>query len=725
MSTDSTRIDPVRIDSAAIDPALRARLAAWLRQLDDDMLAGWANRGLLRRARGVLAAAGDVDAAWTADGLRCAIDGQTQTLDGPGFQHLRCGCPAAGACHHALAALLHWAAQSAAAPEAAADTGSDDAAPPFWSQPDWVPLARALGAAALRRAAAWLEDDVTVLFAAAGTRLDAQVQSAVEARLRFDAALGPDAAACTCAQTRCAHRALALLVWRRQQGLDTGTPLASPRPRSERVVLDAVREALLALAAEGQAQLSTTRIDDLTALAQRCRQAELPLLSHALRTLQQALAEEFARRGRARPETAARLLAHAWARLRALEANPAPQPRAQLTGRHRRDYRPAPPLDLQIVALERWDLGRGEADRAGFSLHAWCLDTGRWWRLPVADYAGLDGDRPDWRSHTWAGRALPALLGRRRRLIGAWASADGSLTARTDTRWDDDPTPDPTPDDASPTGTIDTIAADTTVAVTDIRTPPDPAVAQDIVAAAQRWRAARPGNVLDARPQIVLLGPLRLQPPVAAAGLDWSQTGHDAHGDGRSVELRLNGDSDSRQRAIARLQAAQTRQPQISHALGWLQCIDGRVLLEPLSLWDARAQAWLHLHAPDLALPAPEPQEPGPAEFTSESLSESPPEPPPRAPDRDDAPPRALLHNLLRTRDLLCRRLASGGLQEDPGFTLAARAWREHAIGRHWPALLHGLDDPDTTPARRSEALLDALLRVELAIQSHGADLAT
>ncbi len=699
--------DPSMIDAAPIDPALRTRLTAWLRQLDDDMLAGWANRGLLRRARGVLAAVGDVDAAWTAEGLRSAIEGQTQTLDGPGFQHLRCGCPANGACHHALAALLHWAAQFAV--EAEQETATADDAPPFWNRPDWAPLERALGAAALRRAAAWLEGDATVQFTATGTQLDALLQGDVDARLRFDAALGPDAAVCTCAQPRCAHRALALLVWRRQQGLDTGAPLSSPRPRSERVVHVAVRSARLALAGEGQAQLSTTRIDDLTALAQRCRQAELPLLSYALRALQHALAEEFARRGRGRPETVARLLAHAWARLRALEANPAPQPRTQLTGRHRRDYRPAAPLDLQLLALERWDL---DADRAGFSLHAWCLNTRRWWRLPVADYAGFDGDRPDWRSHAWAGRTLPTLLGHRLRLIGAWASADGSLTARADTRWDEDPAPAPAPADG-PADAVAGNAVAANTALTDIRTPPDPALALDIDAAARAWRAARPDNILDARPQLVLLGPLRLRPPAAAAGLDWSQTGFDAQN--RCVELRLEGDSDSRQRAIARLQAAQTRGLRISHALGWLQCVDGRVLLEPLSLWDVRSQAWLHLHAPDLALPAAESHDADPSGCRLDAQDDD---------DAHPSPPQILLRVLLQTRDLLCLRLASGGLQEDPGFALAAREWRAHDIGRHWPALLHGLDDPDVEPAQRSAALLDALLRLELAIQSHGADVA-
>ena len=687
------------------DSAHRIDILAWLRQLDDDVLIGWANRGLLRRARGVLATAGTVPATSTMHGLRCEIESHTQTLEGPGFQHLRCTCPASGPCHHALAALLHWAERFCADVEA--DTPGEHAIA-FWNQPDWAPLQRALGAAALRRAAAWLEQGLTLHFDVAPMQFEASLQGVEDARLRFDATLGPDASVCTCAQPRCAHRAAALLVWRRQQHLDTGIPIEPPRRRSERVVLDAVRNTLLALSGEGLAQLSATRIDDMTALAQRCRQAELPSLSHALRALQRALAEEFTRRSRARPETVARLLAHAWARLRALEASPAPQPRTQLTGRHRRDYRPAPALDLRILALERWDLERGDPDayRAGFSLHAWCTGTRRWWRLPVADYAGFEGGRPDWRSHVWAGRALPSLLGRSLRLLGAWTSADGSLTARADTRWDEGPAPvlDRGPDSTS-TNPVESVAANTPL--TDLCTPPDPALALDIDAAVRVWRAARPDNILDARPQIVLLGPLRLQPPSAAVGLDWSQTGFDTRN--RCVELRVDGDSQSRQRAIARLQAAQTPGLRISHALGWLQCVDGRVLLEPLSLWDDRAQAWLHLHASDLALPAAESHDSNASEFPLD------------LPDRDDtrpSPPHTLLRILLQTRDLLCRRLASGALQEDPGFALAARAWRDHDIGRHWPTLLHGLNDPDVMPAQRSEALLDALLRLELAIQS-------
>ena len=273
----------------SLDAARMAELQAWLRRLDDALLVGWANRGLLRRARGVLDA---VDAAGDdAPGLRCSIESQTVVLAGPGFQHLRCSCPASGPCHHALAALLHWSAQAQGTPddEPAADAPTPDEAvagapvsnEAFWNREDWAPLARAWRTATLRRARGWLEDGLQVRFDAGAHRLDAYLRDGDDIRVRFDAALGPTDALCTCAQAACAHAAAALCAWRRQHGLAIGDD-APPRSRRESAVLDAVASALCAIAGEGVAQLSATRLDALDALAQRCRLADLPALADAI-----------------------------------------------------------------------------------------------------------------------------------------------------------------------------------------------------------------------------------------------------------------------------------------------------------------------------------------------------------------------------------------------------------------------------------------------------------
>lgn len=671
----------------SLDPARMAELQAWLRRLDDALLVGWANRGLLRRARGVLDtidAAGDDDA-----GLRCSIESQTVVLAGPGFQHLRCSCPASGPCHHALAALLHWSGQARDAPAATtADPATGHADTPFWNQLDWAPLARAWRTPTLRRARGWLEDGLQVRFDASAHQLDAYLRDGDDIRVRFDAAQGPADALCTCTQPACAHAAAAVCAWRQQHGLEIVGD-APPRSRRESAVLDAVASTLCAIADEGIAQLSATRLDALDALAQRCRQADLPALARDLADLRRAAAAELARRRHADVAAVARTLARAWARLRALQAPVAPQPRSRLKGRHRREYHPAPSLDLDICAIERWDANGVNGTAIGHSLHAWCHAGRRWWRLPVADVTGAGGAMQDWRQQRWGGRSLGDLLGQRLRLDGAWASDDGSLGARDGTRW----------------SSFDLDAA------ADGAHPERPAPADallEIAAAIDAWRSERPAGLLDARPRIALLSGLHLLPGTDANTL----RARDASG--RTLTLHWPGDGDSRLRARHRFDVLRACVTGPHHVLGWLQCIDGDARLEPISLWCATTQQWWHLHAAD----QPDPQPPAGSRAIAVDRA-------PATQVARDAAPRAdtLLQALLRTRALACRQLAHGCAQAaDPGITLALARWRMQGFGRDWPALLQGVgtrDIDEPGDARCARALLDALARIELALQVH------
>lgn len=687
------------------DPARMAELQAWLRRLDDAMLIGWANRGLLRRARGVL---DTIDAVGDdASGLICLIDAQTVALAGPGFQHLRCSCPASGPCHHALAALLHW---SEHARETPVPTTADPPAPqvhapfrgvPFWNQPDWAPLARAWRTPTLRRARGWLEDGLQPRFVASAGQLDAHLHDHDDTRVRFDAALGPADALCTCAQPACAHAAAALCAWRQQHGLDSGDAIPL-RSRREASVLDAIETALRTIADEGIAQLSATRLDALDALAQRCRQADLPALARDLVDLQRAAAAELARRRHADVAAVARTLARAWARLHALQATVAPQPRSLLKGRHRRDYRPAPSLDLDICAIERWDADGVNGTAIGHSLHAWCHAGRRWWRLPVSEVIGtavLGVSPQDWRQQRWGGRSLGQLLGQRLRLDGAWASDDGSLSARADTRWSS-PDADTAADGAPPE-----------------RPAPADAVL-DLAVAIDAWRSERPAGLLDARPRIALVRGLQLLPRTGAKDAHTLRARDDS---GRTLTLHWPGDGDSRLRARHRLDALHAHAlracvPGPHHILGWLQCIDGEARLEPISLWCTATQQWRHLHAPERD--AHDRHAPGHADAPPRTLD-------PRIADvpRDVAPRTdPLLHALLRTRALACRQLAQGCAQADPGITLALARWRTQGFGRDWPGLLQGVGEQgidESGDDRSARALLDALVRIELALQAH------
>ena len=84
--------------------------------LDDDALSTWANPGLLRRAKKALEA-GEVSLVELRDdGGTWHNDDATVTLTGQGLNKAACNCPAAGACKHILAAVLHLQQQANAAP---------------------------------------------------------------------------------------------------------------------------------------------------------------------------------------------------------------------------------------------------------------------------------------------------------------------------------------------------------------------------------------------------------------------------------------------------------------------------------------------------------------------------------------------------------------------------------------------------------------------------------
>ena len=65
-------------------------LIAWIKDLNEDYLADWANRGLLRRGR-KLAESQDASICVVAEtGYQAEIEGQQQTLEAPSFEHLNC-----------------------------------------------------------------------------------------------------------------------------------------------------------------------------------------------------------------------------------------------------------------------------------------------------------------------------------------------------------------------------------------------------------------------------------------------------------------------------------------------------------------------------------------------------------------------------------------------------------------------------------------------------------
>ena len=75
--------------------------------LDDDALSTWANPGLLRRAKKALEANEVTLLEMGAEQGQWQNDEALVTLNAQGLTQAACNCPAAGACKHILAAVLH------------------------------------------------------------------------------------------------------------------------------------------------------------------------------------------------------------------------------------------------------------------------------------------------------------------------------------------------------------------------------------------------------------------------------------------------------------------------------------------------------------------------------------------------------------------------------------------------------------------------------------------
>lgn len=605
----------------------RAAIDAWLQQLDEGFVLGWTNRGLLRRGRGLLAQCEPGTPDWSNErGYQLALEQHQQALSGPSFQHLHCSCPANGACHHAVAALLHWMAQ-AAAPHptsedvpAIADSAADGAEviaaadppalhrPPIWLDPDWPALAKALGAAALRKASEWQLQGIGVQVEATDNELRGGVELDTVVRLRLNATGGLAAALCDCGQRRCAHLAALILQARAEAGLAPPTLPGPALSRTQAAVLTALEAWCVQLTRSGSAQLSPAALEQARALSTRSRQAELPAVAGAMQPLLCWLEDELAGRSRARPEALLSALGPLWARLRALSAQPLPQPLLELSGRHRRSYRAAPTLQLAILAVEAWSHEDGSE---GLNLHAWCAQSRRWWRLPLVQTAAMRGFETSllrhWRQQTWAGCELGPLLGACQRLEGAWCSEDGSLSARAETRWHDieglpgavSAQQAPATPAAEPTGTVtpEQSAAEIAEAAARLQCLRAEALQSrlpapmDCAQLATLLRDAAERGGLKGRAPMVLAGPFESEAPqFDRAQQCWTQRLIDARG--RSLQLLIEPNDATRRRAIRTLQQAWDRGQRWRQVFGRLSHQGGGMTLEPIALQSTEESTW-------------------------------------------------------------------------------------------------------------------------------------
>ncbi|MFD2112642.1 hypothetical protein [Thiorhodococcus fuscus] len=408
-----------------------AAIETWLAEIGDGDIEDWANKGLLRRGRKLADASGADRVEADSERLMTQLDGHRQTLSGPGFDRLDCGCPATATCHHLVALLLLAKTARMAAVDAS------EAAAPDWLLGDEAPLVRALGRAHWDRAGRWMRLGLVPELEEGPAGWVAEVTERESERVRMARSAGPEAATCTCGAARCPHRALVVLELRRRLGLFDPASVENALSRDQTESLAAIARWMTQLAAAGLTGLSPAMTDQGRVLATAARQADLPRVGILMAALLDLLEQD--RQGRSFADV--RGIGGTLAALRLLVGSlekAAPQvPLLRLTGVNRALYRKVTGLRLIGVSAEHW---QGRLGQEGISVHCYAPGEGRWYRLtetrrPLQDQQGQWDPIEVWRHGRWAeGPPLRELPASEVLLRTGWVSAEGRLSGRPGTR---------------------------------------------------------------------------------------------------------------------------------------------------------------------------------------------------------------------------------------------------------------------------------------------------
>lgn len=419
----------------AIPAALTASLAAF----DDAALATLANPGLVRRARRDVEE-GKVSLAGVAgDHADLLADGQAVRIDVRGPKAATCACKSAAMCRHRIAAVLFLQTAPAASAESPA---APDAADPreVIAALDLAALERWAGKASWR-AAREIAGDARVEDAqphAVAVRLDGLDDPVLILRGQ-----GPDGIVSKAPKARQkAMHAAAVLAARRHFGLAAPAEAELPEAAAASAGPPDLDPAFLARVATalGEAarlgfNLAPAPIEEaLFELSVSSRADSLPRLASLLRAIAAQMRLRRARALAFDPDAMLELAATALALTRALGAEKGER-RTALAGRVRRDFVPAPRLELIGCGGESW---RNTAGARGAT--AWFVEpaTGRWLSTTLARGPGQDPrflPAEAWRSQSlWQAGPLAELAHARFTLEGANIAADGRLSAPADAR---------------------------------------------------------------------------------------------------------------------------------------------------------------------------------------------------------------------------------------------------------------------------------------------------
>ncbi len=404
---------------------------------DDAGLVALANRGLVRRAKKDAEREPAVIVEVTDDTVTAVVSQETVQLNRiPGAS--TCSCPASGCCRHILSAWVSVAdalaadveledTESAAAEALVADELSaiDDAELRGW-------LGKKLFDEALREIA--LGATVTFqLDEGFGARIDQHGQ-----QCRWVPGSGVTAMVCSChAPTPCLHRAMAIIAWQVHAGqrdidtvAQTEATASSGTPRTRVEILDALKQWIGDFIHHGFARLNEASAARLTNLATSAHGVDLPRLELGLRRLAGEIGAWLNHDSHVSAET---LLDRA-ATVNLIRSGLIHSV-AGSVGEHRQRYHRVGTLDLSGVGARVWETRSGYQ---GVTVYFWD-DASNVWNTWSDARRGRNEEFDPRRRYRadgpWQGCRSPALACRSRvRLLNAWRSSPGRLSARQEVR---------------------------------------------------------------------------------------------------------------------------------------------------------------------------------------------------------------------------------------------------------------------------------------------------
>lgn len=390
-------------------------------QLDDESLAAFANKGLLRRARKDFEApdfAAEQIALESADAkqIKLRVADAVVTATEKGLTAASCDCQSTEVCRHILIACFWLAQQTASEENAVAETAEttgldqktetgatsetsaaseNDLQSPFQNLLDATigELEKAIGKKVFAEGAEFLKknENRRISDQSRDVKIIEFVDSSISVRLLANVDFAGHLCSCR-ASAICKHRVAAVLAFRQANGREYLPQIAGENQKTivrlsdaQIKILRKTQRLFQDFAEIGTAHLSGAAVEQLQTLATGAGGASLYRLSFALKSLADNLRLSLERSAQANETAWLIALARTFALCSALLDAPG-EPNRKLIGASRSDYEETGALELAGVGAYQWRTASGYH---GVTILFWCERAARFFTWtdarPVAD----------------------------------------------------------------------------------------------------------------------------------------------------------------------------------------------------------------------------------------------------------------------------------------------------------------------------------------------------